>query len=135
MRYVCLFLLAAIVWSVTAQPAAAVLQFYKVWKEEYLDNHPDQEYAALVNKGTNKCYVCHVGKKRNQHNEYGQHLVELLDRKKDLKDKEKIAAAIKQVGELHFDPDDDSSETFNQRIAESKFPGGELEDLKKEPAE
>lgn len=135
MRYVCLFLLAAIVWSVTAQPAAAVLQFYKVWKEQYLDNHPDQEYAALVNKGTNKCFVCHIGKKRNQHNEYGQHLVELLDRKTDLKDKEKIAAAIKQVGELHFDPDDDSSETFDQRIAESKFPGGELDDLKKEPAE
>jgi cytochrome c2 len=135
MRYLCLFLLSAIVWSLTAQPAGAVLQFYKVWKEQYLDDHPDQEYAALVNKGTNKCFVCHVGKQRKHHNVYGQHFVDLLDRKTDTKDKEKIAAAIKQVGELHFEADDEASETFNQRIAESKFPGGELEELKKEPAE
>ncbi len=59
----------------------------------------------------------------------------MLDRKKDLKDKEKIAAAIKQVGEMHVDPNDDTSETFTARIAAGKFPAGELEELKKEPAE
>ena len=36
---------------------------------------------------------------------------------------------------MHVDPNDDKSETFAERIAASKFPAGELEDLKKEPAE
>jgi hypothetical protein len=58
-----------------------------------------------------------------------------LDWKKDAKDKEKILAAIKKASEAHVDPNDASSETFADRIAASKFPGGELEEMKKEPAE
>lgn len=135
MRNVCLILLVAVVVSATAQPAAAVLQFYKVWETEYLTNHPDKDYAALVKKPANRCFVCHVGKKRTHRNAYGKQLEELLDAKKDTKDKEKILAAIKQVADKHFDPTDDKSETFVQRIEASKFPGGELDELKKEPAE
>jgi hypothetical protein len=132
MRTVCLFLAACILLSAAARPAAALLAFYKVWEEEYLTNHPDKDYVALVKKNPNRCFVCHQGKNRKHRNEYGSHLDELLD-KKDAKDKEKILAAIKQVGDMHFDPNDDQSDTFNARIAASKFPGGELDDLKKEP--
>ena len=121
--------------SATARPAAAVLQFYKVWETEYLTNHPDKDYAALVKKPANRCFVCHVGKKRTHRNAYGAQMEEALDWKKDAKDKEKILAAIKAAGEKHVDPNDDSSETFADRIEASKFPAGELEDLKKEPAE
>ena len=135
MRICCSFLVVCLALSATARPAAAVLQFYKVWETEYLTDHPDQDYVALVKKTSNRCFVCHQGKNRKHHNAYGEHLEELLDRKTDAKDKQKILAAIKQVGELHVDPNDDKSDTFNQRIAESKFPGGELDELKKEPAE
>jgi hypothetical protein len=61
--------------------------------------------------------------------------VELLDRKKDLRDKEKIIASIKKVVEMHVNPEDDKSETYLDRIKAGKWPGGELEDLKKEPPE
>ncbi len=135
MRNVCVFLVVSVLVSAVAQPAAAVLQFYKVWETEYLTNHPDQNYATLVKKPANRCFVCHVGKKRTHRNAYGVQLEELLDWKKDAKDKEKIAAAIKQVGEMHVDSNDDTSETFAERIAAGKFPAGELEELKKEPAE
>jgi cytochrome c2 len=135
MRTCCLFLVVSALLSATARPAAAVLQFYKVWETEYLTNHPDQDYAALAKKPANRCFVCHEGKNRKNRNEYGSQLAELLDAKKDKKDTDKILAAIKQVGEMHVDPNDDTSETFNQRIAASKFPGGELEELKKKPAE
>ena len=135
MRTVCSFLMICVLLSITAKPAAAVLQFYKVWETEYLTNHPDQDFAALVKKPANRCFICHQGKNRKHHNAYGEHLEELLDRKKDVKDKEKIAAAIKQVADLHVDPSDDTSETFAARIAAGKFPAGELEELKKEPAE
>ena len=33
------------------------------------------------------------------------------------------------------DPDDDDSQTFGARIAESLLPAGELDDLKEEPAD
>jgi cytochrome c2 len=125
--------LLLVAWMV--EPAAAVLQFYKVFQAEYLDNHPDQEYAAFVKKPANRCFICHQGKVRKNHNPYGDHLVKLLDRKKDAKNKEKILAAIKQVEVLPFDPNDDQSETYADRIKAGKWPGGELEDLKQEPAE
>jgi cytochrome c2 len=117
------------------QPASAILQFYKVYKTEYLDNHPDKKYAAEVDKGTNKCYVCHQGKKRKNHNKFGQPLVEMLDRQKDMKDTKKISEAIKQVVAMHVDPKDEKSETYLDRIKASKWPGGELKELMAEPKE
>ena len=118
-----------------AGPAAAILPFYKAWEAEYLANHPDKEFVALVKKPANRCYVCHVGKKRSHRNEYGAQMEADLDWKKDAKDKEKILAAIKKAASDDFDPNDTSSETFADRIAASKFPGGDLEEMKKEPAE
>lgn len=136
MRYLCLLALAALLIAVApARPAGAVAQFCKVFRTEYLDNHPDQEYAAALNKAAVRCLVCHQGKNRKHHNAFGEHLEELLDRKKDVKDVEKIKAALKKVVELHVDPKDDKSETYLDRIKASKWPGGELEDLKKNPPE
>ena len=135
MRNLCILLIVGGLLSATARPAAAVLQFYKVWETEYLTDHPDKDYVALVKKPANRCFVCHEGKNRKHRNEYGKLMEESLDARKDTKDKEKILAAIKAAGEKHFDPNDESSETFAERIAAGKFPGGELDDLKKEPAE
>jgi hypothetical protein len=133
MRYFGLTLLATVLATSISQPAAAVIQFYTEYKKLYVATHPDKEYAAIVDKAANRCFVCHQGKLRKHHNEFGKHLVELLDRKKDLRDKEKIIASIKKVVEMHVDPKDDKSETYLDRIKASKWPGGELEELKKEP--
>jgi hypothetical protein len=57
----------------------------------------------------------------------------MLDRKKDLRDVEKISDSIKKALEMHVDPKDDKSETYLDRVKASKWPGGELDDLKKEP--
>jgi hypothetical protein len=131
MRTVSSFLVACVLLALVARPAAAVLQFYKVWETEYLTNHPDQEYAKLVKKPANRCFVCHVGKNRKHRNAYGALMETDLDPRKDVKDKEKILATIKKAGEGKFD----DGTTFAQRIEASKFPAGELEDLKKNPAE
>jgi cytochrome c2 len=117
-----------------APPSPAVVQFYMQYKKDFLDKHPDKEYAALVNKGTNRCFVCHQGKKsKKNHNPFGEHLVTLLDRKKDFKDKEKISAMLKKVVAMHVDSKDDKSETYLDRIKASKWPGGELAELQREP--
>jgi cytochrome c2 len=115
------------------RPSAAIVQFYTEFKKAYLDEHPNKEYAAEVNKAANRCFVCHQGKLRKNHNPFGIHLVGMLDRKKDMRDKEKIAAAIKKVVEMHVDPKDEKSETYLDRIKAGKWPGGELAELKKEP--
>jgi cytochrome c2 len=136
MRSACILILTTIVFVLASvRPAAAVVQFYKVFEKEYLDTHADRDFAELVNKGTNKCYVCHQGRKsKKNHNAFGKHLVELLDRKKDMKNIEKISASLKTVLAMHIDPKDATSETYADRLKASKWPGGELEELKKEPA-
>jgi cytochrome c2 len=135
MRHFRLSLLLVILLTLGfARPCAAIVQFYTEYKKEFLDNHPDKKYVELVNKASNRCFVCHQGKKKKtNHNAFGKHLVELLDRKKDMKDKEKILAAIKKVVAMHVDPKDENSETYLDRIKASKWPGGELEELMKEP--
>jgi hypothetical protein len=135
MRHVGLRIVVALLLVIgIARPSAAVVQFYMQFKKEYLDNHPDKEYAEFVNKAANRCFVCHQGKKsRKNRNPFGQHLSELLDAKKDVKDKEKIVAALKKVVVMHVDPKDEKSETYLDRIKASKWPGGELEDLQREP--
>jgi hypothetical protein len=137
MRYVSLMILATLMLvSFAPRPAFAILQFYQVYKKDYLDNHPDKKYAEEVNKGMNKCYVCHQGKKsRKNHNAFGVHLVELLDRKKDMKNVEKISAELKKVVAMNVDPKDKKSETYADRIKASKWPGGELKDIMEEPKE
>ena len=127
------FFVALLLVAVLAQPAAAVVQFYNVYVKQYLDKHPDKEYVAAVKKPAVRCLICHQGKVRKNHNPFGDHLVELLDRKTDLRDIEKITASLEKVVAMHVDPKDDKSETYLDRIKASKWPGGELEDLKKEP--
>jgi hypothetical protein len=135
MHIVRLFALAVLFVAWLVSPAAAVLQFYKVFQAEYLDNHPDQDWVAVVKKPANRCFICHQGKIRKNHNLFGDHLVPLLDRRKDAKDQEKILATLKQVVVLPFDPANPAGETYLDRIQAGKWPGGELEDLKQESEE
>ena len=136
MRFVYLTVAVAVVMlALPARPANAIVQFYKEYDKLYLENHPDKDYVALVRKGTNKCLVCHQGKNRKHHNPFGIHLVEPLDRKKDLRNTEKIIAEIKKVMEMPVDPKDKDGETYADRVEAGEWPGGEFEELKKEAPE
>jgi hypothetical protein len=135
MRY-CRFLLAIPVLIAIASPAGAVPKFYEVFKKEYLDSHKDKEFAEAVGKADVKCLVCHQGRKNKKaRNIFGNELAKLLDRKKDLKDDKKISASVKTVLTLRVDPKNEKSETYLDRLMHSKWPAGELEELKKEPKE
>ena len=138
MRYVCLMMLLALLFVVWHRVAGRrrSCSFTRCSRRNTWTIIRTRSIVAEVNKGTNRCFVCHQGKKsRKNHNAFGKPLVELLDRKKDIKDNEKIAAAIKKVVAMHVDPKDEKSETYLDRIKASKWPGGEFEDLQKEPAE
>lgn len=135
MRY-CRILLAILVLIAVASPAGAVPKFYEVFKKDYLDTHKDKKFAEAVGKADVKCLVCHQGKKNKKaRNAFGDELTKLLDRKKDLKDDKKISASIKKVLDMRVDPKNEKSETYMERLMHSKWPAGELEELKKEPKE
>ncbi len=135
MRKLCLLLLAAIAVSLTSvRPAAAVQQFYDAFVKNYIADHPNKEYADMVTKEA-KCFVCHQGTKRANRNPFGKEVAKLLNRRRDAKDQEKIADGLKKALAMHVDPKDDKSETFLDRVKAAKLPGGNLEDLKKEPTQ
>jgi hypothetical protein len=122
-----LFILAA------GRPATATMGMYKVYVKEYIDVHPDQAYAADVKKANVRCLLCHQGKKRKNCNALGIEMAKFVKKGEDCKDVEKISASLKTILAMRVDPKDENSETFADRIAASKWPAGELEDLKKEP--
>ena len=114
-----------------ARPVSAIIQFQKEFHNLYLDEEKKSEFAKRVVE--DKCWLCHQGKSKKNHNSYGIHLTKLLDRKKDKKDKEKIIAALKKIEKLHTDPKDEKSKTYGDLIKVGKLPGGTLEECKKEP--
>ncbi len=132
MHYRVVFCLTGILFTASlTQPALAVLQFQKEFVNLYVGNDKESAFAAEVKAA--KCWTCHQGKSRKHHNSYGQHLVPLLDRKKDAKNSEKIIESLKKVAALHSVEGDESSPTFGELIKAGKLPGGSLEECKKEP--
>ena len=114
------------------RPAQAIPQFQKEFITLYVGADKTTDFAKLVKQAG--CFSCHQGKLRKNRNVYGAQLAELLDKKADKKNPEKIVESLKKVAEMHSVAGDDKSPTFGELIKEGKLPGGSLEDAKKEPA-
>lgn len=134
-RWFVFLLLGACCTACSLQSARATTEFQKVFITKYMKEHADKNFTKFVKKKV-RCYICHQGSKLTNHklnNAYGVHLAKLLDHEADKKDTEKIANALETVGQLPLDADASDGETFAQRIAASKLPAGELDDLKVDP--
>jgi hypothetical protein len=101
--------------SLSARPAFAVKQFYDEFKEVYAgDGGLDPSLVAKA-----KCNICHVkGEKKKVKNDYGKLLDELLDRKTDAKNPEKIREALAKVADMKSP----SGETWGEMIKAGKLP-------------
>ena len=126
------FLLVVPVLIAICFASGALPPFYIEFKKDYIDPLKDKKFAEAMDKADVKCLVCHQGKQKKNRNEFGKVVGKFLT-KKDAKDKEKIAAGLKKALAMHVDPKDDKSETYMDRLMASKWPGGKLEDLKKDP--
>ena len=149
----CVRVAPPVAWSLalvlTATPAAAFPNFWKVFDEVYLEDHENELFVEQVRDKEAKvnCLICHQGLKKKKHrNEFGTHLDDILDKKvnralsKKKRDpavyeeaRTKVIEALKDVCEKPVDPRDPEGETFGDRLSEGKWPGGELENLKVEP--
>ncbi|MCC7474723.1 MAG: hypothetical protein IT425_04965 [Pirellulales bacterium] len=136
MRKLCTVALVTVfAFFATYRPALAVMQFYTSFKKDYLEKLDDKEFAAEVGKTSNRCLVCHQGKKSKKNlNALGTEMSKLIT-KKQKNEPEKIAEALKNVLEMRVDPKDKESETYLDRLKASKWPAGTLEELQKEPKE
>jgi hypothetical protein len=124
--------LALLAVGTGTRQAQAIPQFQKEFVTLYVGEDKTTDFAKLVRQAG--CFVCHQGKLRKNHNSYGIHLVELLDKKADMKNPAKIVEALKKVEVMHSIEGDDKSPTYAELIKEGKLPGGSLEEAKKEPA-
>ncbi len=107
--------------TVWGDKAFAVKQFADEFKAMYVED--GTPLAAEVEKA--KCNVCHMGKSKKDRNPYGRALSELLDKKEDKDNKEKIRKALETVA---AQPSAGAgSPTFGELIKEGKLPGGPVE--------
>jgi hypothetical protein len=95
-------------------------QFVAAYVKADSDDAKDKTFSEAVEKA--KCNICHEGKVKKNRNDYGKALGELLSRKTDTENKEKILAALKTVEAKHVNPKDDKSPTFGERIRAGKLP-------------
>jgi hypothetical protein len=131
----CRLLIAAPLLFILASSVGARPAYYAIFKKEHLETLSDKKFVESVDKaeGGAKCLICHQGKKSKEaRNSMGKELSKLIT-KKDQKNTEKVSAAINKVLAMHVDPKDPKSETYMDRLKASKWPAGNLEDLKKEP--
>jgi hypothetical protein len=116
----------AMVAGATARPALAIKQFNDEFKAVYVkpDSSDPAEKALAAAVETAKCNLCHKGKEKKDRNAYGEALAELLDKKEDAKNVDKIRKALETVA-AKASPD--GGPTFGELIKAGKLPGGALE--------
>lgn len=101
--------------ALSARPAFAVKQFYDEFKEVYVNNG-DLDASAVAKA---KCNICHVkGESKKVKNDYGKLLDDLLDRKKDAKNPEKIREALAKVADMKSP----EGKTWGELLKEGKLP-------------
>lgn len=116
-------LVVAIGMAASGGQAFAIKQFADEFKAVYVQE--GTPLAAEVEKA--KCNVCHMGKSKKDRNAYGQALSELLDKKEDKDNKDKIRQALETVAKESSNPADAAAPTFGALIEQGKLPGGPVE--------
>jgi hypothetical protein len=119
----------AVLTHLCADSAHAIPPFKKEFDAKYVKKDStdpvDIQFVAAVEEV--KCNTCHKGKDKKLRNAYGEALAELLDKKADAKDPEKIQKALADVESKPSNPEDDKSPTFGELIKKGELPGGKEE--------
>ena len=104
-------------------PERPPAQFNDEFKAVYVkpDSSDPAEKALAAAVETAKCNLCHKGKEKKDRNAYGEALAELLDKKEDAKNVDKIRKALETVA-AKASPD--GGPTFGELIKAGKLPGG-----------
>jgi hypothetical protein len=126
-RFVSYLCCAGCALALLVGPVAAIPPFFNEFKAKYADPDGEEPQKALAEqieamKQMQRCNICHEGKDKKKRNAYGEALAELLDKKEDKDNKEKIQESLDKVAEMKVDPEDDKSPTYGDLLKEGKFP-------------
>lgn len=116
----------ALVAGASSRPAYAIKQFFDEFKAVYVkpESADANEKALAAEVETAKCNVCHAGSNKKERNAYGNALAELLDKKADAKNVEKIKDALNKVAGMSSDSSKPDAPTFGDLMKQGKLPGG-----------
>ena len=108
--------------AASSRPAFAIKQFFEEFKAVYVkpDSGEASDKALAAEVETAKCNVCHAGSSKKERNAYGNALADLLDKKEDAKNVEKIRKALDTVAAM---PSSDGGPTFGDLLKQGKLPG------------
>jgi hypothetical protein len=137
MKRVCISVvlgLVAVAFSV--QSASALPPFNKEWLAKYVEGNTNTKFVEAV--GTTKCNVCHAGKSKKEHNEYGLVVRKYLTKAKvnEIKDKhgDDRAAADAETKKYISDglakaeaEKNGSGKTYGEMLKAGELPGGAAE--------
>jgi len=123
LQVVMLGTVVALVAGMSSRPAFAIKQFFDEFKGMYVkpDSSEANDKALAAEVETAKCNVCHAGTSKKERNAYGNALADLLDKKEDAKNVEKIRDALKTVAAM---PSGTDGATFGDLLKQGKLPGG-----------
>lgn len=115
--------IVVLVIGAAPRPAFAIKEFFDEFKAVYVkpDSADANEKALAAEVETAKCNVCHAGSSKKERNAYGNALADLLDKKEDKKNAEKIRKALETVAAM---PSADGGPTFGDLLKQGKLPGG-----------
>lgn len=98
MKKVCVaVILGFVAVAFCVSSASALPPFQKEWKAKYTDGNSNAAFVEAAEAA--KCNVCHTGKSKKDHNEYGQAIKKFLTKAKYNEIKEDVEAAKKYVNE------------------------------------
>ncbi|MFY8220554.1 MAG: hypothetical protein ACOVJ6_01445 [Pirellulales bacterium] len=114
--------MVVVVVGASSRPAFAIKEFFDEFKAVYVkpDSADANDKALVAEVETAKCNVCHVGSSKKERNSYGNALADLLDKKEDKKNPEKIRQALDTVAAM---PSADGAPTFGELLKQGKLPG------------
>jgi cytochrome c2 len=114
--------MVVVVVGASSRPAFAIKEFFDEFKAVYVkpDSSDANDKALVAEVETAKCNVCHVGSSKKERNSYGNALADLLDKKEDKKNQEKIRQALDTVAAM---PSADGAPTFGELLKQGKLPG------------
>jgi len=109
---------------VSTPSAKAIKAFKDQFEAKYVkpDSTEPGDVALAKAVAEAKCYVCHEKGSKKNRNAYGRSLSELLDRKEDKENVEKIQESLDAIAALKSNPDDADSPTFGELLGQGKLP-------------
>lgn len=114
--------IVVVVVGAAPRPAFAIKEFFDEFKAVYVkpDSADANEKALVAEVETAKCNVCHAGSSKKERNSYGNALADILDKKEDKKNADKIRKALETVAAM---PSADGGPTFGDLLKQGKLPG------------